>query len=224
MSNVNARLKIKNKEFEILVDLDKALMFKKTGQGNIQNALAFNKVFSDIKKGMHASAADLQECFGTSDIEKVAVEIIRKGEIEVPSEYRKQERDAKIKQVVDFIARNYVDPKNGMPHSPARIETALHEAHANITDKPISEQLPEIIKELQKILPLKTETKKLQIKIPAAFTGTVYGLLHGFKEKEEWLDDGSLLCIINLPTGMQSEFYDKLNNITHGAAITQDVK
>lgn len=224
MANVNARLRLKGKEFEILVDLDKALMFKKTGQGSIQNALAFNKIFSDIKKGMHASSADLQEYFGTSDIEKVAAEIIGKGEIEVPTEYKKKEHEAKIKQVIDFIARNYVDPKNGMPHSAVRIETALHDAHVNITDKPISEQLPEIIKELQKILPLKTETKKVKIKIPAAFTGTVYGLLHGFKEKEEWLDDGSLLCTINLPTGMQSEFYDKLNHITHGAAITQEAK
>ena len=173
---------------------------------------------------MHASAADLKSCFGTDDVEKVAAEIIRKGEIEVPAEFRKKEHEAKIKQVIDFIARNYVDPKSGMPHSAARIETALHDTHVNITDKPISEQLPEIIKEMQKILPLKTEIKKLKIKIPAAFTGTVYGLLHGFKEKEEWLDDGNLVCVVSLPTGMQSEFYDKLNNITHGAAITQEVK
>ena len=67
MTNVNARLKIKGKEFEILVDLDKALQFRKTGQG-IQNALAFNKVFSDIKGGMHASSADLIACLGTVDI------------------------------------------------------------------------------------------------------------------------------------------------------------
>jgi ribosome maturation protein SDO1 len=224
MSNVNARLRLKGKDFEILVDLDKALLFRKTGQGSIQNALAFNKIFSDIKKGMHASAADLQQCFGTVDIGKVAAEIIKKGEIEIPAEYRKKEHEAKAKQIIDSIARNYIDSKTGMPHTPARIETALHDMHINITDKPIAEQLPEIIKELQKILPLKTETKKLKIKIPAVYTPPVYGLLQGLKEKEEWLDDGSLVCIINLPTGMQSEFYDKLNSITHGAAITQEVK
>lgn len=224
MTNVNARLKIKNKEFEILVDLDKALMFKKTGQGSIQNVLAFNEVFSDIKKGMHASATDLKACFGTDEVEKVAAEIIRKGEIQLTAEHRKQEREAKIKQVIDFISRNYVDPKNSTPHSPTRIETALHESHINITDKPISEQMPEIIKELQKILPLKTETKKIQIKVPAVYTGSVYGLLQSFKEKEEWLDDGSLLVVVSFPAGMQSEFYDKLNNITHGAAITQEMK
>lgn len=224
MGNVNARLKIKNKQFEILVDLDKALMFRKTGQGSIENVLAFNKIFSDIKKGMHASATDLQESFNTADIEKVAAEIIKKGEIEISAEYRKKEHDAKVRQVIDFIARNYVDPKNSMPHSADRIETAMHDAHINVTDKPIAEQVPEVIKQLQKILALKTETKKIQIKIPAAFTGSVYGMLQGFKEKEEWLDDGSLLVVVSFPAGMQSEFYDKLNNITHGAAVTQEIK
>ncbi|MBS3090424.1 ribosome assembly factor SBDS [Candidatus Pacearchaeota archaeon] len=224
MANVNARLKIKGKEFEILVDLDKALMFRKTGQGSIQNFLAFNEVFSDIKKGMHASTTDLKACFGTDDIEKIAAEIVRKGEIQVSSEHRKEERDAKIKQVIDFIAKNYIDPKTGKPHTPTRVETAFHEAHINISDmKSVQEQLPEIIKEMQKFLPLKTEVKKLQITVPAVYTGSVYALLHGIKEKEEWLNDGSLLAVVNLPTGMQSEFYDKLNKMTHGSALTAEL-
>ncbi len=224
MGNVNARLRLKGKDFEILVDLDKALLFRKTGQGSIQNALAFSKIFSDIKKGMHAGAADLEECFGTADIEKVAAEIIKRGEIEIPAEYRKKEHEAKVRQIIDSIARNYIDARTGMPHTPERIEAALHDAHISITDKPVAEQLPEITKELQKILPLRTETKKLKITVPATFTGMVYGMLHGVKESEEWLNDGSLVCMVNLPTGMQSEFYDKLNSMTHGAAITQEVK
>jgi ribosome maturation protein SDO1 len=224
MTNVTARLKAKGKQFEILVDLDKALLFKKSGQGTMQNILAFNAVFSDQKKGMHAKSSELQECFGTSELENVAAEILKHGEIQLPAEYKKHERDAKFKQVVDFLCRNYVDPRSGMPHTPARIESALHEAHVSITDKPITEQLPNIIKEMQKILPLKTEVKRIEIKIPAAFTGYVYSLLKDIKEKEEWLDDGSLVCVINLPTGMQSEFYDKLNKITHGAALTKEMK
>jgi ribosome maturation protein SDO1 len=224
MTNVEARSKIKGKHFEILVDLDSALKFKKTGQGSIQNILAVSTIFSDIKKGMHASAADLKAAFNTDDIETVAIEIIKHGEIQLPAAYRKEEREAKYKQIVDFLAKNCIDPRTGTVHTAARIETALHEAHVPVDDKPIQEQIPLIIKELQKLLPLRIETKKLSIKVSASYTGHVYPILKEFKEKEEWLDDGSLLCVVNLPAGMQSEFYDKLNKTTHGSAITQEIK
>ena len=143
----------------------------------------------------------------------------------MPAEYVRKERDAKVKQVIDFIAKNYIDPKTGKPHTATRIEAAFHEAHINVSDmKSVQEQLPEIIQEMQKLLPLKTEIKKLQIIVPAVHTGAVYALLHGIKEKEEWLDNGDLLAVVNLPTGMQSEFYDKLNKATHGSALTQEIK
>ncbi len=223
-NNVTARIKIKGKQFEILVDLDSALRYKKTGQGSIENILAVDAVFSDVKKGLHASTSDLKSAFDTEDIRGAAAEIIKHGEIQLPAEYRKREREDKVKQIVDFLARNCIDPRTGMPHTPSRIQAALDEARINVDDRPITEQIPAILKELQVQLPIRIETKKLRIKVPAVYTGNVYGLLHGIKDSEEWLSDGSLLCVVSLPAGMQSEFYDKLNKITHGSAITEEVK
>ncbi len=223
-NNVTARIKIKGKQFEILIDLDSALRFRKTGQGSIENILAVDAVFSDIKKGLHVSSSDLKSAFGSEDVRAVAAEIIRHGEIQLPAEYRREEREAKYKQIVDFLARNCIDPRTGNPHTPARIEAALHEIHINIDDRAVTEQVPAILKELQVQLPIRIETKRLRIKVPAVYTGNVYGLLHGIKDTEEWLSDGSLLCVVSLPAGMQSEFYDKLNKITHGAAMTEEVK
>ena len=77
---------------------------------------------------------------------------------------------------------------------------------------------------LKKVIPIKIETKKIKIKIPAEHTGRAYGLIQDYKEKEDWLNDGSLEVILNIPIGIQSDFYDKLNNITHGSAITSEMK
>ncbi len=224
MANVTARIKIKGKQFGILVDLDSALRFRKTGQGSIENILSVDAVFSDVKKGLHASSSDLKSAFNTEDVRLAAAEIIRHGEIQLPAEYRKKEREERVKQVVDFLSRNCIDPRTGMPHTPARIQAALDEARINVDDRAVTEQIPAIIKELQVQLPIRIETKKLRIKVPAVYTGNAYGLLHGVRESEEWLSDGSLLCVVSLPAGMQSEFYDKLNKITHGTAITEDMK
>lgn len=223
-NNITARLKKAGKNFEILVDLDRALLFKKTGQGNIENVLAVNAIFSNAKNGVHVSDSDMKAAFGSSDFKVVAADIIKNGEIQLPQEYKKKEREAKVKQVVDFLCRNCVDPRTGALHTPKRIEDALNQAGVSIDDRPVNEQIANILKKLQPILPIKIETKKILLRIPAEHTGRVYTLIHDIKEKEEWLSDGSLQCIINIPAGAQMEFFDKLNAITHGSVITQEVK
>jgi len=59
--------------------------------------------------------------------------------------------------------------------------------------------------------------------IPAQYTGQVYGLFKDYKESEDWLPNGSLQVIINMPAGMQIDFYEKLNSITHGAVHSEEL-
>ena len=222
MVNVTAKLRIKGKNFEVLVDVDKALQLKHGKLVSMQNVLAFNTVFYDLKKGLRASESDLEEFFKTTDVNVIAEKIIRQGEIEVPSEYKNKEREDKAKQVIDFLVKNALDA-SGKPYTPDRIETALESSGINIENKPVEEQISRIIEKLRTIIPIKIETKKLSVRVPAVHTGKVYGLLQEYKEKENWLNNGDLLCIINLPAGLQMDFYDKLNAVTHGSAIVEEI-
>lgn len=222
--NTEARIKIKNKNFEILVDLDKALEMKKGGNATPQEVLAINFVFSDSKKGLKVSDKDLEDAFGTTDINEIVQRIVKNGEVLLPAEYRKQEQDSRKKQIVEFILKNAVDPSTGRPHTQTRIEESISSAGINIDKRSVEEQIPRIIEELRKVIPIRIENKKLRVTIPSSYTGRVYGMIQGFKEKEEWLGNGDLSCIINLPVGLQMEFYDKLNSITHGSAIVEEIK
>lgn len=224
MGNVEARLRIKGKEYAILVDVDKALELKKGVDVAIDNVLAVNEVFYDIKKGLKASSSDLEKNFGTSDTREVAEKIIKQGEVVLPSDYKKKGLDEKKKQVINFLARNAIDPTTGNPISETRIEQAIKQSGVKIENKPIEQQIPGIVSKLNGIIAIKIETKKLEVTVPATYTGQVYGLLQEYKEREEWLDNGDLRCIINIPAGLQMEFYDKLNGITHGSAIVEVVK
>jgi len=224
MTETIARIKLKGKNFEILVDLNKALEFKKAGSGNIDEILLVDRIFKDHKKGLQASDSDLKDAFGASEVSKVAEKIIKRGEIQLPQEYREKGREDKIKQVVDFISKNAINPQTNIPYTPEKIEGALKEAAVNIENRPIEIQIPGIIEKLNKIIPIKIETKKIQITIPAAYTGQVYGLIQTYKQSEEWLSNGDLKVIINIPAGLQMEFYDKLNAMTHGAALTEEIK
>jgi len=88
----------------------------------------------------------------------------------------------------------------------------------------MEDQIGQVIEKLRKIIPIKLETKKLSVTIPAIHTGKAYNLVQPYKEKENWLDNGDLQIIINLPSGLQMEFYDKLNAITHGSSIVEEIK
>jgi len=223
MTQVLARMRVGGKHFEILVDVDKAVEFKKTGEGDVGEVLENDVIFTDSKQGERASEKDLQDAFGTSYVNEVAGKIIKQGDIQVPAEFREKEREGKVKQVIDFLVRNAVDP-SGRPYTPERIETALGEAGVNISNKPIESQITEIVSQISKIIPIKVETKKLIISIPAQYTGQAYGLVQSYKESEEWLDSGELKVTINIPVGLQMDFYDKLNSITHGDNESELIK
>jgi len=224
MTDVVARIKIKGKNYEILVDVDKALQLKKGEQVNVGEILSIDKIFYDSKKGLHVSDKDLEEAFGNSNISEVAEKIINQGEILVPKEYKDKERSDKKKQIVDFLARHAVDPRTDTPHTSNRIESAIDEAGVSIDNKPMEQQITRVIEKIKLVLPIKIQTKKLKLRVPSEHTGKVYGFITEYKESENWLSNGDLECIINLPVGLQEEFYDKLNAVTHGSTITEEIK
>ena len=224
MVNVVARIKQQGKNFEILVDVDKALEYKKGINTNLNEALAIDSIFYDSKKGTHVSSKDLISAFGSDDINQIADKIIKNGEIQVPLEYKEKQRGEKEKQIIDFLVRNAVDPRNDRPYTPERIERSMDEAGVNITNKPIEVQMNEIISKLKPIIPIKIQTKKIKLTIPSQYTGQAYGLIQHYKENEDWLANGDLKCIVNIPIAFQMEFYDKLNSMTHGSVISEEIK
>ena len=220
MVNTLARIKKAGKRFEIQVDLDNALKSKK-GEGDF--FYEGNFIFTDLKKGEKASSSDLKEAFGTDDVNEIAKRIVKEGEVQTTQEHRDAEQEKKFKQVIDFLATNAVDPQSGNPHTPERIKSALEQAQVNIKNAPVENQIKEILEQISSIIPIKLETKRIKITIPAMHTGQAYGIVNQYKEEEKWKDDGSLEVVISIPSGMVMDFYDKLNSITHGSALTEEL-
>lgn len=221
MAKVTARIKIKGKHFEIQVDLDEALKVK-AGKGDILSALDMPKIYTDLKKGQVSSNSELTDAFGTTEVYQIAQKIIISGEVQKTQDFRDAEREAKIKQVLQLIIRNASDQR-GMPYTEDRLTRAINEIHFNFDNRPAEQQMPELVEKLKTVIPIKIETKKIKLTIPAQYTGAVYGILKDYKESEDWLSNGSLQAIINIPAGMQIDFYEKLNHITHGAVQSEEV-
>ncbi len=222
MTNVTARIRKAGKHFEVLVDLDDAMKFKRGESSFIQPETEL--IFRDLKKGERAPEADLEEAFKTTDVNEITKRIVKEGEIQTTQDFRDEEHEKKIKQVVEFLSRNAIDPQTGNPITNERIKNAIEQAHINIKNTPIENQINEILDSLRKIIPIKLDTKKVKITVPAMHTGKAYGVISQYKESENWLPNGDLEVTVSVPAGIIMEFYDKLNGVTHGSALTEEIK
>lgn len=220
--NTIARINKGKAHFEIIVSMEDALKVK-DGKSDYL-IVEGDTVFTNVKKGDRASNAELETAFGTNDITQIGIEICQKGDILVDQAHRSQEQEQKIKQIVDFLATNAIDPQSGRPISPERIKAALNDAHVHIKNVPVENQIQDVLAAISSIMPIKIETRKVKVTIPAIQTGKAYGVITQYKERENWLADGSLEAVLNVPAGILIDFYEKLNSVTHGSALTEELK
>lgn len=220
---VTARMKAGGNVFEVLVDCDKAVLFRE-GKCSIDGILAADMVFKDAKKGERASEHELKKDFKTDNVFEIAEIIIKKGELQLTADYRNKLREEKRKRIIELIHRNAINPQNNLPHPSDRISRALDDAKVHIDEfKKAEEQVQDIITKLRPILPIKLELREISVKIPAQYAVRCYGVLKNFGtlKKDDWQNDGSLLAIIELPGGLQEEFENELNKLTKGEIETK---
>lgn len=222
MQTVTARIKIKGKQYEILVDLDEALKFK-LGKADITAVIQSPNIFYDVKKGDLVSQKDLQDAFNTSDAYEAAKKIVMDGEVQKTQDFRDAEREKKMKQILDLILQNATD-QHGRPYTEERLKSAMKEIHFNIDNRPADQQMKDLVEKLKTVIPLTIQIKRVELVIPAAYTGHVYGLVNEYKESEEWLANGNLQIIVNVPAGAMMDFFDRLNKATHGSVQSQELQ
>jgi ribosome maturation protein SDO1 len=224
---VIARLKKGEEHFEVLVDPYAAADLIDGKEIDILQHLAIDAIFKDSKKGTHASEESLVKSFGSTDIAEISKIIINKGDIQLTTEQRHKMQKNKKNRIIESIARNAMDPKTKAPHPRQRIEMAMEEAGIHIDPfKPVSEQVKTTIELLRPIIPISIDSIRISVKITAEYIGKAYGTIrnYGSLEREDWQSDGSWIGIIKLPAGLQTEFYDKLNDVTKGNVSTKILK
>jgi ribosome maturation protein SDO1 len=218
--SVVARLTVKGEHFEVLVDPDLAWLLK-NGKAVDQKALMISEIiYKDVGKGDKASEDSLKKNFGTTDSFPIVESIIKRGELQLTTDQRREMVENKRKQIVAFIARNCIDPKSGTPHPPTRIENAMENIRLNIDPfKSAEEQAQEVIKDLRVSLPLKISQVGVTVKVSREHAARVsnYVTKSGNVTKSNWLADGTWMGEAVIPAGIQQSFIDKLNELTRGS-------
>ena len=101
--NVNSkftvvRLSISGEKFEIFVDPDQALKFKKGEIHEYEKAIAFDEIYSDANKGIRIPDEKLHKYLKTKNNQEALKMILEKGELLLNTQQRKQKIEEKRKQ------------------------------------------------------------------------------------------------------------------------------
>ena len=223
---VVAHISVAGEKFEIYVDPNLALDFKLGKKKDFSNVMVVEEVFKDARKADHISGDKLKKAFGTEDPIEIGKKIVLNGEVPITTDQKRIMIQEKTKKIITILARETIDPRTNAPHPPQRIEKALEEVKLHVDPfKPAEQQIQEAITALRPVLPMKIETARLAVKIPADVAQKLYGSFKEYNvQQEEWIGDGSLIVVVEIPAGLQTEFFDKVNRLTAGKAQIKDLK
>lgn len=215
---VIARLEHEGLKFEILVDPNLAMDLKKGKTVSMSNLVAMEAVYKDAKKGEEQSEANILKVFKTADFETIVRHIISHGQVQLTTDQRRRFLEEKKQELIGFIVQNAINPQTKTPHPRQRIENALEEAKFQIDAfKSVEEQVPIALKALKPLIPISLEQLKIAVKVPSTVAARASSILHKYGvQKEEWQKDGSLIAVIELPSGLKQDLFNELNRIAHG--------
>ncbi len=215
---VIARYEHAGERFELLVDPNLAMDLKRGLQVSIPDLLVIDSIFKDAHKGDVKSEERVKAIFGTNDLKTVVERIVKEGEVQLTTQQRRDMQERRRTEIIQFIARNAVNPQTLAPHPPQRIQLAMEEAKIQVDlNKSVQDQLPNVLKELRRLLPISLEHLRIVIKVPTQYAGKATPVLHKYDlKKEEWQNDGSLIALVEIPAGLKQDLFNELNHLTHG--------
>ena len=219
------RLNVGNDKFEILVKPDLALEYKLGKRNDLSSVLISDEIYSDANKGSRISTDKLNKHFKTTNSNEIIKQILLKGELNLTTDQRRKMVEEKRKQIIQYINKNFVDPKTKLPHPIQRIENGLEDIRVIIDPfKKAEDQIKLVVDSLRKVLPLASELSQLTITIPKTFSSNSIGFIKssGSVISEEWLSDGSLKVRIEINAGVKGNFLDRLGSLTKGSAQVKE--
>jgi len=205
--------------FELLVDPNLAFDYRRGEDIPLEDILKSYHIYEDAKRGEHATETLVKDAFGSNEIFDIAPEIIKQGELRLTHEQRDQLIAEKTETIIDHIAKRAMNPQTGHPHPPDRIRQAMLEAKVRVDPFiSVDEQIPNVVKALRVIIPISFESVKLQVTLPASFSGKGYNMVAnaGVIKSQSWGQDGSWTGLVEIPAQKRQELYDELNKLTKG--------
>ncbi|CAD6924877.1 unnamed protein product [Tilletia controversa] len=176
------------------------------------NAYAFIIFFPDrllqeqgpgMADGRVAPNEDLLKIFGTTELEPIVLDILKKGELQVGEKERSHELSSTWRDIATQVVEKCIDPRSQRPYTVGMIEKAMAEVHFSVKPgKSAKSQALELIKILQekKTIPIERARMKVRVTMPNKDGKRIKEKVVPLVEKvedEDWTDEWELIAMIS---------------------------
>lgn len=130
--------------------------------------LQIPQVFFNVSKGQVAPQEDLKASFNTTEVDKVILEILKKGELQVGGKERQAQASQIKTETLQLVASKCVNPSTKRPYPVTIIEKAVGELGFNfVSNKPAKSQALEAIRLLvaQQVIPIVRARMKVRVTV-----------------------------------------------------------
>lgn len=129
------RYKHNRTTFEVMV-CDGAVTKYRDGEiEDIDKVVRADEVWIDAHRGERASKSQLEEAFGTQDVQEALKYILKNGDAQISENERQKQYEERRESLVTYIQKHYVNSHNNMPLEKERIESILDELNPKIDVK-----------------------------------------------------------------------------------------
>eukprot|EP00038_Savillea_parva_P028630 m.66226 g.66226 ORF g.66226 m.66226 type:complete len:252 (+) comp8345_c0_seq4:152-907(+) len=189
------------KRFELACYRNKVMSWRNKEEVDLDEVLQTHTVFNNVSKGQVAKKADLVKAYGTEDDEKIVLEILAKGQLQVSKEEREKSSEALFTEIAKDVAVRCVNPDTNRPYPIAQIERAMKDMHFSVQPtQAAKKQALEVIKVLKETIPIERAQMRLSIRLPKAVAkGIKEAVMPHIAEvvSEEWAGDLELVCLVD---------------------------
>ncbi|EME27179.1 transcription factor isoform 2 [Galdieria sulphuraria] len=184
---VVVRLKKHGKRFEIACYRNKVLSWRNGTEKDLDEVLQVENVFSNVSKGVVANkkvkelivavnnsdglrAQDLLEAFQTTDIRKICVEILNKGELQVSDKERNTVYESLVHEIATIVANKCIDVETNRPLTVSRAEKEMKNIHFSVVPKKSAKQQAlEVIRKLEEKGHIRRASMRIKIQAPLKY-------------------------------------------------------
>ena len=218
--------------FDVFIDAQKGT---RATEEDLINIIIRGKINELKEKGQEIPKdfeKNLKEKLKEYDEEKLREEaskqIVKMGILKLPKYLRDELIEKKEKQIISYLQKYAINPSTKAPYPPEVLKEALDKVFSGEATgkgriaidplKEVNELLQQIIEALKMVIPIRLESIIAKVTVPAKFTGQAYSKIESFGtvKESEWLNDGSLQAVIEIPSGQFAHFNREMNDLTRG--------
>lgn len=173
-------------KFELACYKNKVIDFRNGIEKDLSKVIQIDEIFAKVSEGTVAKTQDLLKVFGTTEKQKIVVEILNHGELQISEKERVQMFESMKRDIINYVVNLCLNPSSKKPYTAGLIEREMKNIHFAVhPNKSTKVQALSVIRKLAKVIPIVRARMRLKIVVDPRKEGKLKRWLSEVENNEE---------------------------------------